>query len=135
MAKIQQMKKESTLSQAIKYLFVGGFCTIVDIGLLFLFTEYLNIHYILSGTLSFVTGVTINYFMCTGWIFKESKIKNKGMEFLLYLFVSFIGLGINLCILWLLTSIIGTYFIISKLIAIAVTLTWNFCSRKYLLHI
>lgn len=128
------MKEDSTISQAIKYLFVGGFCTIVDVGLLFILTEYLNLNYVVSGTLSFVSGVTINYFLCTKLIFNESRINNKGIEFLFYLFVSFVGLGINLCILGVLTGIVGLYFIYSKFIAIAITLIWNFCSRKYLLH-
>ena len=128
------MKGDSTLAQAIKYLFVGGFCTIVDIGLLYVLTEWFNLYYILSGTLSFTTGVTINYFMCKRWIFKDTKINNQGVEFLFYLFVSFIGLGINLGILWLLTSFAGLYFLLSKMVATGITLAWNFCSRKYLVH-
>ena len=64
----------SILAQTGKYLIVGGFCTIVDMGLLYLLTG-LGVHYLISAVISFTTGVTLNYFMCTAWIFDESKVK------------------------------------------------------------
>ena len=82
------MTKNKTLTQAAKYLVVGGMCTIVDMGLLYILTEYIGIYYVLSAALSFTTGVTLNYFMCTGWIFEESKIKNQGVEIMLYFVIS-----------------------------------------------
>lgn len=122
-----------TITQAGKYLVVGGFCTIVDIGLLYQLTS-LGAHYMLSAAVSFTTGVTLNYFMCTGWIFKESKIKNKGVEMLLYFVISIIGLLINLVGIWLLTELLALHYMLSKLLATMATLVWNFLSRKYFLH-
>ena len=129
------MTKNKTVTQAAKYLVVGGTCTIVDMGLLYVLTEYAGIYYVLAATLSFTTGVTLNYFMCTGWIFEESKIKNKGVEILLYFVISIIVLLINVAGIWLLTNFLALHFMLSKFLATALTLIWNFCSRKYLLHI
>lgn len=129
------MTKNKTVTQAAKYLVVGGTCTIVDMGLLYVLTKYAGIYYVLAAALSFTTGVTLNYFMCTGWIFEESKIKNKGVEILLYFVISIIGLLINVAGIWLLTNFLALHFMLSKFLATALTLIWNFCSRKYLLHI
>ena len=129
------MTKNKTVTQAAKYLVVGGTCTIVDMGLLYVLTEYAGIYYVLAAALSFTTGVTLNYFMCTGWIFEESKIKNKGVEILLYFVISIIGLLINVAGIWLLTNFLALHFMLSKFLATVLTLIWNFCSRKYLLHI
>lgn len=122
-----------TITQAGKYLVVGGFCTIVDMWLLYQLTS-LGAHYMLSAAVSFTTGVTLNYFMCTGWIFKESKIKNKGVEMLLYFVISIIGLLINLVGIWLLTELLALHYMLSKLLATMATFVWNFLSRKYFLH-
>ena len=127
--------RQKTVTQALKYVVVGGTCTVVDMGLLYVLTEFIGLHYLLSATLSFTTGVTLNYFMCTGWIFEESKIKNKGVEILLYFAISIIGLLINVAGIWLLTTCFSLHFMLSKFLATALTLIWNFCSRKYLLHI
>ena len=129
------MTKNKTVTQAAKYLVVGGTCTIVDMGLLYILTEYARIYYVLAAAISFTTGVTLNYFMCTGWIFKESKIKNRSLEILLYFVISIIGLLINIVGIWLLTNFLSLHFMLSKFLATALTLIWNFCSRKNLLHI
>ncbi len=124
-----------TVTQAAKYLVVGGTCTIIDIGLLYILTEYVGLYYLLAAALSFTTGVTLNYFLCTGWIFEKSKIKNKGVEIALYFIISIIGLLINIIVIWLLTNFFILHFMLSKIMATALTLIWNFCSRKYMLHI
>lgn len=123
----------SILAQTGKYLIVGGFCTIVDMGLLYLLTR-LGVHYLISAVISFTTGVTLNYFMCTAWIFDESKVKDKRIELLLYFLISIVGLLINLIGIWILTSMLEMHYMLSKLLSTAVTLIWNFCSRKYFLH-
>ncbi len=127
--------KNETLIQAVKYLFVGGACTCVDFLILYVLTECVGVYYIVSASISFLVGVVINYFMCTYWIFKKSVIKNAGLEFLFYVLISAVGLAINSGGIWLLTTYCGLYFMVSKLFATAITLIWNFCSRKYLLHI
>lgn len=125
--------KGEIITQAGKYLVVGGFCTIVDIGLLYLLTS-LGVHYLFAAAISFITGVTLNYFMCTGWIFRKSKIKNKGVEITLYFVISTIGLLISLLGIWLLTELLSLHYMLSKLLATMATLVWNFLSRKYFLH-
>lgn len=127
--------KNKTVTQAAKYLVVGGICTIVDMVLLYILAEYIGLFYLLAAAISFTTGVTLNYFLCTGWIFEESKIKNKGVEILMYFVISIIGLLINVVGIWLLTNFLSLHFMLSKFLATALTLIWNFCSRKYLLHI
>lgn len=127
--------KNKTVTQAAKYLVVGGICTIVDMVLLYILAEYIGLFYVLAAAISFTTGVALNYFLCTGWIFEESKIKNKGVEILMYFVISIIGLLINVVGIWLLTNFLSLHFMLSKFLATALTLIWNFCSRKYLLHI
>lgn len=127
--------KNKTVTQAAKYLVVGGICTIVDMVLLYILAEYIGLFYVLAAAISFTTGVALNYFLCTGWIFEESKIKNKGIEILMYFVISIIGLLINVVGIWLLTNFLSLHFMLSKFLATALTLIWNFCSRKYLLHI
>lgn len=53
---------DNTLIQLLRYTFVGGTAFIVDFGLLYVLTEYLNLHYLYSATLSFIAGVIVNYF-------------------------------------------------------------------------
>lgn len=126
--------KNSTFTEAFKYLFVGGLCTLLDFSLLFLMTKYLGINYITSSILSFMSGTILNYYLCTIWIFKIRVVEKRQHEFFYYLIITGIGLGINTLIIWGFTEFFALYFMLSKLLATFVTYWWNFGARKYFLH-
>lgn len=126
--------KSKLLKQAIKYLFVGGICTVLDFSVLFLLAEFCGVNYVIASSVSFLCGVTLNYFICTYWVFDVHVIKKKRYEFLLYLFISLIGMVVNTFAIWALTEYLGIYFMLSKLLATGFTYFWNFFARKYLLH-
>lgn len=123
-----------TFRQATKYFVVGGFCTIIDIYLLFTLTNFFGLNYVISSIISFMSGTILNYYLCTLWIFKVRIIENRYHEFTYYLIITGIALGINTLIIWGFTEILGLYFIFSKIFATIFTYCWNFLARKYFLH-
>ena len=126
--------KNEIFTQAAKYFIVGGFCTIVDFVILFIFTHFLKLNYLTSSIISFTSGTVINYYLCTIYIFKIRVIEKRHQEFIYYIIISGIGLGINTLIIWSITEFFGLYYMLSKLIAVFVTYFWNFGARKYFLH-
>jgi putative flippase GtrA len=126
--------KNEILRQAVKYLVVGGTCTLLDFSILYILAEWMGMNYIIASVISFLCGVMLNYFACTYWIFHVRIIQKKRYEFLLYVLISLVGLLINTGTIWLLTTYASIYFMYSKLLSTIVTYFWNFLSRKYLLH-
>lgn len=126
--------RSETFKEVIKYGFVGGTCTVIDFGLLFILTHYLGLFYILSSVISFSVGTLINYYLCTIWIFKVRTVENKNIEFFYYIIITAVGLGLTTLIIWLFTEYFKLNFMLSKLIATFVTVWWNFSARKYFLH-
>jgi putative flippase GtrA len=126
--------KNETFTQAVKYFFVGGFCTILDLALLFILTNFFGINYLVSSIISFMSGTILNYYLCTLWIFKIRVIENRYHEFTYYLIITGVALGINTLLIWGFTAILGLYFMLSKVFATVVTYCWNFWARKYFLH-
>ncbi len=120
------------LTQLFRYVFVGGIAFVVDFGLLFVLTEYLHLYYIVSATISFIAGLLTNYLLATAWIFKNPKIKNRTGEFIAYALIGVVGLLLNNAILYLLTSIIGIYYLLSKIITAAIVMLYNFFGRRLL---
>jgi putative flippase GtrA len=125
---------KENIAQAIKYLLVGGICTILDFTSLYLLTRYAGFHYLLSSIISFMSGTFLNYFLCTSWIFKIRIINDQYQEFFYYAAITGIGLVINTISIWLFTEFLGIYFMLSKIFAAFVTYWWNFGARKYFLH-
>jgi len=132
-------KTDNTFIQFFRYCFVGGFATVVDWGLsALLFYFVFNIQYaIVCNGLSFVAGLIVNYCLSTFWIFKNSKISNKFLEFLSFAAIGLVGLLITFGITYLfeisLAQVTDLYQIIAKVSSTAVAFLWNFFARKFLL--
>ncbi len=120
------------LVQFVRYFFVGGFAFIVDFGLLYILTEYAGLHYLLSATLSFISGLLVNYIISCIWVFSNSKFKNRLVEFLFFAAIGVVGLLLNDALIWLFTDCIGTHYMFSKIVAATIVYLWNFFARKYL---
>lgn len=131
--RIFREKTDNTLFQLIRYTFVGGFAFIVDFGTLFLLTEYLNLHYLVSAAIAFILGLVTNYFLSIGWVFTRHTVSDKRIEFIVFTLIGLAGLGLNELFLWLFTDLAGMYYLISKILTAVLVYLWNFFVRKLIL--
>lgn len=121
-------------SQIIKFGFVGGTAFVIDAGLLFLLTEFCGIHYLISGMISFTASVIYNYILSVKWVFDAKKDANKTQEFIVFIVLSVIGLGINQLFMWLFVDMMHIYYMLSKIIATVIVMVYNFITRKIFLE-
>ncbi len=128
-------KTNNTFIQFFRYLFVGGIAAVVNIGMLYVFTDIIHIHYIISNILSFIMGLSINYILSKKFVFQEETKISSSKEFLIYAIIGVIGLGIDTLLVWLFTDILSIYYMISKLISTMIVFIWNFGARKILYKI
>ena len=121
-------------SQIIKFGFVGVTAFVIDAGLLFLLTEFCGIHYLISGMISFTASVIYNYILSVKWVFDAKKDANKTQEFIVFIVLSVIGLGINQLFMWLFVDMMHIYYMLSKIIATVIVMVYNFITRKIFLE-
>ena len=126
-------KSNNFFVQFVRYFFVGGISFLVNFGMLAFFTEICGIHYIISNTLAFLLGLLTNYFLSILWVFTNSNLKKREVEFIIFAVIGIIGLGIDNFMLWFCTEKLEIYYLLSKIISAAVGLLWNFLARKFLL--
>lgn len=120
--------------QMFRYVFVGGTAFVVDFFFLYFFSDICGIYYLLSGILSFIISVLVNYIMSTKWVFNQDNIDNKVLEFNLFILISAIGLVFTEILLWLFTDIFGLYYLLSKIIAAIIVMFWNFIARRIMFY-
>lgn len=118
----------------LRYIIVGGICTIIDFLLLYLLTSLCGVHYLVSSAISFLIGVVMNWLLCTYWIFSIHRIRHRTAEFGFYVLISLLGMGLNILLMWVFTDVCSVWYMFSKLFAAMVTLFYNFFARKLLLH-
>lgn len=123
----------------LKFGVVGATGMVVDFAVLILMRDVVGLPDLWANTVSFTTAATTNYILNRIWTFR-SQDKQVGVEYLKFLGVSIIGLGINNGVLYLSSllwpkaysssiTLLGMnidVFYIFKLVAIAITTLWNF---------
>lgn len=125
---------DSIFIQFFRYLFVGGFAFLVDFSLLFFFSDICGIYYLISAALSFIISLIVNYLISTHWVFNKNQIDNRLVEFGVFSLIGVVGLGFTEIILYLCTDIFGIYYLVSKIIATAIVMFWNFLARRIMFY-
>ena len=126
------MKK--LIQQILKFGVVGVIAFLIDYGLLYVFTDWCGIYYLVSSIMSFSISVVFNYIASVVWVFDVNKKYSKLRNFVLFVVFSVIGLGINQLIMWLGVEKLNIYYMIVKLGATAIVMVWNFITRKKFLE-
>ena len=122
------------IEQIMKFGVVGFLCFFIDYGLMILFTEAFYINYLVSAALSFSISTIVNYSLSMRYVFKSKKDANKINEFILFVVLSVIGLGVNEAAMWIAVEGLGIHYMISKIGATAVVMVFNFVTRKIFLE-
>lgn len=118
-------------SRFFLYALIGGASALVDWSLFYILAILQDIHYLLSGTISFLFAVIFNYYVGIKFLFDSTARFSKQTEIFLVFLVSVVGLGINLFFLFLFSTWLAISLMLSKIMASFFTLGWNFSMRNY----
>jgi len=118
--------------QIVRYGFVVAVAFPIDFGLLYVFTDKLHIYYVLSATLSFTISMIANFLLSILWVFTLRTKRALWKELVVFSIIGFVGLSLTDVIIWLLTSVGGVYYLVSKLIAVCIVFFWSFGARRYM---
>jgi len=127
------MKK--LFAQIFKFGFVGGLCFIIEYVILILLTDKFGVHVLISNVIAFSVSVTVNYILSMKFVFESDDKADKKKEFVKFIVLSIIGLGINQLVMWIGNITVGVkWYKITKIAATAVVMVYNFITRKLLME-
>lgn len=118
--------------QFVKYFCVALIGYFFDFGTLIIFKEVLGIFYLVAASAGFLIGLIITYFLSNKFVFGESKIISKKLQFTTFAAVGLIGLLLLNLLMWIFTGLFGIGYVASKIIATIFVYTWNFFVRRSL---
>lgn len=118
----------------MKFGVVGFVCFGIDYGLMILLTEAAEIPYLVSSGISFSVSVIVNYTLSLKFVFETDQENNKVVEFLVFIILSVIGLGINQVLMWVCVDKFHIFYMISKVGVTGVVMVYNFITRKLILE-
>ena len=122
------------ISQIFRFGIVGVVCTIIDFGVMIFLKEIVDVHYLFASGISFAVSVVINYLLTMRFVFRGKKDSSKVKEFIIFVVLSIIGLGINQVIMWISVDGIEISYVLSKVGATGIVMVYNFITKKIFLE-
>jgi len=77
--------------------------------------------------------VVVNYILSMRFVF-EAKNENKSFEFVVFVVLSAIGLGLTELLMWVMVDKFSVHYMISKIVVTGIVMVYNFITRKVLLE-
>lgn len=159
-------KNNKLIQQILKFAVVGGLSFVIDFAVYTIVIKVMDwdYAYMVAGVAGFTISLIFNYFASMAFVFERKDNADKRVEFIIFLVLSLIGMGLNslilyLCVdqiygkisgvqnmvsgLYLWMSGFGLHFfadakelmdIIAKFVATAIVMVYNFISRKMTLE-
>ncbi|WP_343250902.1 GtrA family protein [Diplocloster hominis] len=122
------MKK--LFAQLVRFGIVGVIAFVIDYVIMIALTELVGINYLISSGISFTISVVVNYILSITMVFQLKKDANKTKEFIIFVILSVIGLGLNQLLMYVQVDLLSIYYMIAKIIATGIVMVYNFISRK-----
>ena len=124
-------RSSDTKTQVFRYLVSGSISFLVDFSVLVVLTDYLKMHYLVSAIFGFLAGLVTVYILNKFWVFSDRKFKSASREFAVFFMITMAALGITEVVLWIATDLIGVHYALSKIIAVGISMVFNFFMRKH----
>jgi putative flippase GtrA len=112
-------------------MIVGTGGTILDFALTYLLKEKVGINKYLANSIGFTCAATSNYVFNRIWAF-ESESPNIAGQYLIFVGISLVGLGILNLFLWIFHEKWRWNFYLSKVLALFVVLAWTFLAHYFI---
>lgn len=122
--------KTAVAMQFVNYFWVAMIGLVVDFGTLVLLHDVAHVYYLWAAAGGFTAGLAVNYILSSKFVFKNSKLDSRMIEFLLFGAVGLVGLGLLSASMWALVTLLGVQYLIAKCLATVVVYMWNFIGRK-----
>jgi putative flippase GtrA len=124
------MNLNKGIYQFVKFSIVGVLNTLINLLVIYIFTEFFGIYYLISAVLAFIVAVTNSFILNKIWTFQENFRKNLHLKSIKFFIVSIISLIFNLFILYISVEYLKIWYIFAQIIAIIFNLIINFFGNK-----
>lgn len=122
--------RRKVIDEFFRFALVGILGTLINLAILYIFTEFIGIYYLVSAIIAFLVAVTHNFILNKIWTFKEKINHLFTKKYIQFFIVSIFALVINLIFLYIFTEFLNIYYMISQALAIGISFIANFIGNK-----
>jgi putative flippase GtrA len=124
--------KRILTAEILKFIVVGGVSALIEFSLLIFFVERTAMDYRVANVMAFGITNIFTFILSRRYVFNATTGSNKAYEATLFTLCLLGGLLVNQIILWVFVEFTFVDYKAAKVIAILVTVIWNYFTRKHL---
>jgi putative flippase GtrA len=113
----------------VLFCIVGAISSLIDIALLYVGVSVLHLHLFVAATLSFALASVNGYMLNRLMTFKTARASTA--QYLQYLLVSIVGLGLTLLFMHVLTAYLLLHYLLAKIVTIVLVVFWNYFANAF----
>ena len=130
---------KNLIAEFSRYILVGGSSFVIDFATMYIFQEFIfkGSHVFIAVFIGYMVGLIYNFFLSSGYVFKNGFEKIKGKEiqsFIIVAIIGLIGLGITEVLMYLFVNILMLHYLIGKVLSGGIVLFWNYLGRKIIVY-
>ncbi len=105
------------IGKMIRYVISGGFATVLDLALLYIFADIIGIWYLLSAIIAFIIAFFASFFLQKYWTFRNKEVDTLHKQIGSYFLIALINLIANTFLVFIFVHYINIYHILAQIFA------------------
>lgn len=118
-----------------KYVVSGGSAACVNLGTLYVLTEYGRLHYLQSAMLSFTAAFFVSFLLQKFWTFRNMNREMMHWQMAGFLGVSLVNLFLNTLLIYVLVEYLQLWYVASAIVSGALLAIGSFFIYKYVIFV
>lgn len=116
----------------VRFLITGILAFLTTLSLLYVLTEWFSLWYLYSATIAYAISIAVSFAFQKFWTFQNSISAAARAQFIRFLFLNIMNIGLNACGVYLLTEL-GLWYIMSEfLVALLIALSSFGIMRRFI---
>lgn len=130
---IYLLKKIHNNKQFVKYAICGSTAALVDLLLLFVFTDLLNLWIVYSASLAFLAAFFVSFYLQKFWTFRDNNNKGTAKQMVMYFMVGVMNLSINAGGMYVLVDKFSMMYLFAQIIMGLSIATFSFSIYRFVI--
>lgn len=116
----------------VRYIISGGTAAVVDLSLLYLFTDIFGIWYIISAIIAFMFAFLVSFSLQKYWTFKDHSAENIRVQVTKYFLVTSTNLGLNTLGIFLFVHYGNLHYILAQIVVSLIVAVESYIVYHYI---
>lgn len=116
----------------IKYLFAGGTAVVVNLFVLYVFTDLFGVWYVASSVIAFCVSLLTGFSLQKFWTFRDPSMRRIKRQMVLYTAVGVLNVMLGPALLYLVVETFAVWYLAAQLAVLAVLAVESYLLNRFI---